>query len=377
MSPRTRRRGVRIGIPVGATLAALAAAALTPSLTSAQTESLTPQTPQGLVAAVLGAKPQAFSGTLEATSNLLGSDASLLAGVQGSGGTTLVLPQGTATVRMWRAPGADLRLEVLDAQSERDLYASATGVWLWNSAGEQAVRATTPGGMPLLGAQAVQGFDPTTLADRIVAHLSASSSVAVGQNTYVAGQAAYTLVVTPAQAGSTIGSVRIFVDAANDQVLGVTVDDASGQVAFSWAFTQIAFGPQPRSVFDFSPPPGATVTTATLPPACVPQGLVVGWSGLPPCGALAPQVPVLGTGWDRVAVLPSRSTSSDTKAASETLQSALRALEQPVVLPSGERAMLVRTTLVNALVLPSGQTLVGAVSPSVLEADAPLVGQAG
>lgn len=383
-----RRRGVRVGIPVGAALVAVAAAALTPSLASAQTESLTPVSPQELVAAVLGARSQSFSGTLQITSNLLGPAASLLSGVQGSSSTAgVAIPEGTASVRLWRGVGEGLRLEVLNAQSERDLYASRAGVWLWNSSGEQATHLVPPSGVgpSTMSASAQSTFDPTTVADRIVTALSTDSVVRLGHNTYVAGQPVYTLVIQPTQTGSTIGRVSLWVDAANDQVLGMAVQGTDGTTDVSWQFTQISFGALPASTFVFSPPAGATVSQRSvmltgqrcvvpLTSASV-SSSPVGWTGYAPgtCALNFAGVTSLGAGWDRVAVLPKGALSAGTTTASSSLSSTLRTLEQPVTLPDGARAMLLQTALVNALQLPSGQVLVGAVSPAILESDAAVV----
>ncbi|ACU54139.1 hypothetical protein Afer_1207 [Acidimicrobium ferrooxidans DSM 10331] len=389
MAHGVRRRGVRVGIPVGAALVAVAAAALTPSLASAQTESLTPVSPQELVAAVLGARPQSFSGTLQITSNLLGPAASLLSGVQGSSSTNAVaIPEGTASVRLWRGVGEGLRVEVLNAQSERDLYASRTGVWLWNSSGEQAMHLVASGSAPSSMSSAAQStFDPTTAADTIVAALGTDSTVRLGHNTYVAGQPVYTLVIQPTQAGSTIGRVSFWVDAANDQVLGMAIQGADGTTDLSWQFTQISFGSLPASTFTFTPPAGATVRQESV--ALSPTGCMVplqsssvtptasGWTGYAPgtCAVNVAGATTLGSGWDRVAVLPKGALGAptSTSAGSSSFGSTLRTLEQPVTLADGAHAMLLQTALVNALQLPSGQVLVGAVTPAILESDATVV----
>jgi outer membrane lipoprotein-sorting protein len=355
---------------VGVALVAVAAAAVTPSLASAQDESLPPLGPQALVAAVLGARPQQFSGTLEATSNLLGQAASVLSGVQSQQGGAQAIPEGTATVRIFRGTGPDLRLELLDPASERDLYVTSHSVWLWNSQGEQALHVVAgPGASDGEPERASQQFDPTLVAQQLVARASARASLTVGPNTFVAGQEAYTLRITPTQAGTTIGSIQVLVDASNDMVLGMSVTSASGQTALAWQFTQITFSPQPASVFAFTPPVGASVTTRSLEPP----------TSVMPMGQVVPHVPTFGTAWDRVVELNQSQLGSmlGTGVSGASLEHELHLLEQPVALANGTQGMLVETTLVNVLVLPSGNVLVGAVTPSVLEADAALVQPAG
>jgi len=344
----------RIGVPVAVAAVAVAAAAVTPSLSSAQDPLLEPLSPTQLVAAMLGAPRHQYQGELTVSSNLLGPDASLASTV----GQQMPLPQGTSTVMVYRGAGPNLRLQVLDQQSERDVYVTSQGAWIWSSSGEKALFvAPSPTSS---SSSSDSQWNPTEVADRLVQALQPSSELALGQSTYVGGQPSYQLVLTPRAEGSTIASVQIFVDAHTYQVLGVQVRSVySSTPVLAMMYTSFSGTAPAPSVFDFTPPPGATVTRTTT------GALAAKWDPM-----RAPGTTTLGQGWDAVSVVPASAWSSFTASLPAKV---VQELEQPVTV-AGQTMSLLHTGLVNALVLPDGRVLVGLVRASVLESDAALVG---
>ena len=347
----------RFGIPLVGAAVALGAASLTPALANAQTPLLQPMSASQLIAAVLGAAPVQYSGQLQVTSNILGSDASLLSSV----GQGIAVPEGTSQVMVYRGAGPDLRLQMVNTQSERDLYVTSTGAWLWSSSNSTADHLIFS---PTRSRSFAHTANPTEVADSLVEHLAPTSRVTVGSNTYVAGHAAYTLVLAPRQSGSSIYSVRILGDAKNYHVLSVSVYSVySSSPVLSMGYQSISFTDPSVANFNFAPPANATVKLVT---ATQLQTL------FDPMGASAPRPAVLGAGWQTVFELP--------KGVLARLDSALgskgivRNLETPVALANGETASLIHTELVNLLVLPNGSTLAGAVRASVLESDANALG---
>ncbi|MCA1841669.1 MAG: hypothetical protein LC792_00500, partial [Actinobacteria bacterium] len=151
----------------------------------------------------------------------------------------------------------------------------------------------------------------------------------------------------------------------------LAVDSASPAVDVG--FTDLNLATPADSNFTFTAPPGATVREVTSPDELL-QGADPGghqWSGHrdggghqgdtpapPPAPDGAPPVRprVLGTGWDSVVALGQA-------------PAALAALGRPVSGPWGS-GHLVTTTLVDALVLDDGTTLVGLVRPERLQAAA-------
>ncbi|WP_298210689.1 hypothetical protein [Ferrimicrobium sp.] len=346
----------RFGIPLVGAAVALGAASLTPALTNAQTPLLQPMSASQLIAAVMGAAPVQYTGQLQITSNLLGSDASLLSNV----GQGLALPEGTSQVMVYRGAGANLRLQEINAQSERDLYVTSSGAWLWNSAGSSAEHVEF--GSSTQQSSSLQQMNPTEMADALVGRLAPTSNVTVGANTYVAGHAAYTLSLAPRQSGSTISSLRVFVDAKNYHVLAVTVNSVySSSPVLQVGYQTITFASPSLSNFSFTPPAGTavkTVTEAQLQSMFEPTN-----PGTKPV--------TLGTSWQTVVELPKTALS---QLSASVGAKGLAELETPVTLTNGETAESIHTELVNLLVLPTGSVLAGAVRSSVLESDAGALG---
>lgn len=345
----------RFGIPLVGAAIALGAASLTPALTGAQTPLLQPVSASQLIAAVIGATPVQYSGQLQISSNVLGSDAALLSSV----GQGVALPEGTAQIMVYRGAGPDLRLQEVNADSERDLYVNGSGAWLWNSAGSTVSHftASTSSQSGTLS----QAVNPTVVADNLVSNLSPTSQITVGSNVYVAGHAAYTLSLAPRQTGSSISSIRVSIDAKNYHVLAVSVYSVySSSPVLQMGYQSIKFANPSPSNFSFTPPAGTTVNTATESQLK---------SMFSPMTSTKPVK--LGTSWQTVFELPQGSL---TKLASSLGSKALGELETPVTLGNGETASLIHTELVNMLVLPDGSVLAGAVRSSVLESDAAALG---
>jgi hypothetical protein len=228
---------------------------------------------------------------------------------------------------------------------------------------------------------------PEDLADKFLAKLDASTDVTVGPDVQVAGRAAYNLVLTPASEVTLVDSVAIAVDGASGLPLGVEVK-ARGQAepAFSVAFTALTLETPDSAIFNFTPPPGATVKEIPLPAhheeAAVPPSDAA--------AAKAAQRPtVTGTGWESVlefpagaAVLPGQTPPQtevpdpaaanplrpDSSVAAGTSLGAAALLEQAAVAVPGGR--LVSTSLVNVLILDDGRILAGSVPLERLQAAA-------
>jgi hypothetical protein len=179
----------------------------------------------------------------------------------------------------------------------------------------------------------------------------------MAENTRVAGQDAYTLVLSPKQADSTISRVVIAVDATRHVPLRVQVFGAGSAPAdpvLETGFTSISYDRPSAATFDFSVPAGAAVTTREAR-----QGAGI--------GSAAPQV--RGSGWTSVvefaagsgaqAALGLAPGARGDRASTELLD------RLSTVQPNGDR--LVATALVNVLLTPDGRVFAGAVQPSVLQ----------
>jgi outer membrane lipoprotein-sorting protein len=211
--------------------------------------------------------PPSFSGEASSSVNL--GLPQIPAGLGGSSGTGLTdLLTGDQTYKVWHSPDGARIANLLPA-GERDLVANKTDAWFWDSRTQTAKHVTYDLAAMRAAAKAQQETgtppDPTTLATKIVRRLAPFAGLSVSSTQWVAGEPAYTLVLTPTSSNTLVGSVRVALDANNWVPLELEVfAKGSDTAAIRVGFTSISFGPVDASTFDFTPPAGATVTTTAL-----------------------------------------------------------------------------------------------------------------
>jgi outer membrane lipoprotein-sorting protein len=192
---------------------------------------------------------------------------------------------GTHTLRVYYASPEQVRVQVLDRMSQRDLIRNGNQLWYYDDSKRKALTTTIdtdferyPALEAELEAKAEQylaewmaqlSFDassPAAVAQAVLAKVEESAEVTVGTDARVAGREAYELIVTPLAAESTIASVSIAIDGENGFPLAARIY-AKGQeaAAFEIAFTSISFATPDASVFDFVPGPDVTVEQLELP----------------------------------------------------------------------------------------------------------------
>jgi outer membrane lipoprotein-sorting protein len=360
----TRRRAW--AIPAAAVV--VVAAVVTIPQVAGAAPSLPPKTAAQLLAAVAKADAVPLSGTVVETARL-GLPALPETG-QSIQPTSLLA--GSHTARVWYDGADKSRLALVANLAETDLVRNGRDVWLWTSgantaqhaqlpakkAGTDEPQATTPQMTPQEAAkQALAAIDPTT-------------KVSVDGTASVAGRSAYELVLQPRDSRSLVGDVRIALDSKTYVPLRVQVHaaGATGRPAFETAFTSVSFSKPSASVFTFTPPPGAKVSTLS------PDSLSGGPSKPDAManGNAAPKV--VGDGWTAVLSLPGVDlTSAAPKATQEhhdeatpSLVATLSRAMTPVSGSWGSGYML-RTKLVTVLLTSDGRLLVGAVTPAALE----------
>ncbi|MEO8906858.1 MAG: outer-membrane lipoprotein carrier protein LolA [Microbacteriaceae bacterium] len=322
------------------------------------------KSPEQVLALAAGDSVNAFSGTLQQTSDLgLPEIPSTgpAAGAAGAAGASsadaaaasaLELLTGSHTARVYADGPTKQRMQVMDTLAERDLVRNGTQLWLYDSQKATATHVT----LPSASAQQQQSTVPTPaqLAQKMLATLTPSTAVTLGDNTTVAGHNAYDLVLTPQTSGTLIGSVSIAVDGQNGFPLSVTVTARGAtSAAFSVAFSELTYQAPSADLFTFSPPAGTTVTQQALPA----QSKTLEHA---PSAGTMPTPAVSGTDWTTVAQLPSGSVPANV-------------LDMPLVnelttsVPGGR---VVSTALVNVLLTTDGRVFVGSVPVSALQAAA-------
>lgn len=380
---RRRRARARWAVPAAAVAAValgVTAAAVVPQLAGASTGDLPTRTAQQLLAAAAATSPRALSGTVVETAALG------LPELPGSGSSTSLtsLAAGSHTLRVWFGSGQRQRIAVLGSLAETDLIRDGSNAWIWSSSDNSAqhllLPATPTGGATRTSTptpSAAASLSPQLLAAKLLAAVDPSTQVSTVGTTTVADRAAYELQIRPRDNRSLINRVVIAVDARTSTPLRVQVyaGAGTGSPAFSTGFTSLSLTEPDASIFAFTPPPGATVTTTDLRSLAQHHG--TGTKDIPPAGADTPVIS--GTGWTSVAEIPAASTMGATTSASgqpsqarhqaASVGSDLQALLAAATPVSGSfgTGRVLSTALVSVLILDNGKVFVGAVTPSVLE----------
>lgn len=378
--PTGGARQSRRRVLVPAAVAAVAAVGVIAVPVFAAGSGLPSVSAQQLLTKVLSGQVQTFSGTVQSTvdlglpSQLVSAIPSALSGSVGGGPGA--------------APSASAASASASASAEKELSSVLSGTQLFQVAADgpnkQAVTSTGQGfalvhdgdsawiydagshaathftGVDAGGAaqSAHPALDPQQAAADALKSLGSSTTVSVSGQSVVAGQSVYELSVRPKGSGSTIGEVRIAVDAANGMPLEVRVLPSDGSdPILDVAFSTVSFAAPSASTFAFTPPSGTRVTSQAVPSSQVKPAK-------PTRGAAdSPNVTVSGSGWSTVWTIKPSAQQGKSGVAGEL--GAVKEFGKPVA-----GGTLVSTKLINVLVANDGTVYAGAVTPSVLQATA-------
>lgn len=324
------------------------------------------RTPQEVLTLLAESEVDAFSGTVEQTSDLGLPSLPSLSG-QGSGqesalGGGLEVLTADHTARVFADGPERLRLQVLDDMGERQLVRNGGQVWAYDFRENEATRLTVPADASaradrMRGLDAASTLTPAELAARALAAIEPSTAVTTRDNVRVAGRSAYDLVLSPRTNDTLVGSVAIAVDAANGMPLRATVT-ARGESspALSVAFTDLSLDTPAADLFMFAPPAGAEVTDRTLP-----DHASRAETGHDDGDAATDARPaVLGSGWSTVVALPAGSVPAEASTSPLLLEATTQV--------DGGRA--VQTALFSVLLTDDGRALAGSVPVERLQAAA-------
>ncbi|WP_406272007.1 DUF2092 domain-containing protein [Streptomyces sp. NBC_00191] len=279
-----RRRAARYFVPVAVAGVAAATIGLVPALAASGDPDLPKISAQELIEKMAASETQKLSGSVKINTDLglpLGGLAGLGGGSfgpKGGGGggdgssadpqgKLMELASGSHTLRV-AADGPDkAKVSILEDAAEYSLIHNGDEVWAYDSASNEAFHAKDGGsGEKGKEHEALPKDLPTTpkqFADEALKAADDTTSVTVGGTAQVAGRDAYQLVIKPKQSGSTIGSIKIAVDAENGVPLKFTLTPTSGgKAVIDAGFTKVDFSKPAASTFDFTPPKGAKVTEA-------------------------------------------------------------------------------------------------------------------
>jgi outer membrane lipoprotein-sorting protein len=272
-------------------VAVLAAAAVTVGIATSRAQgsatSLRPISAAKLLARVAGAAKTmtAVSGDVSWSNGLIpGSDLTGLLSGQGSAPTSLSGLALGGSARLWFQQGSGLRLESQGSGSDFVVVAGKSGIWSYSSANSTATHYAQ---LPVASAAASSGPRPQTSPSDLLAaitaglqHFASTGTATMSGQATVAGEPSYLLTMTPTSATTTVGSVRVAIDAKTFVPLRVQVF-AKGDTtpALSAGFTSVSYGRLSDSLFAFTPPSGVTVHEQALPS---PQSLFGGATAAKP-----------------------------------------------------------------------------------------------
>src|SRR4029077_11444511 len=196
-----------------------------------------------------------------------------------------------------------------------------------------------------------------------ISHASAHTNVSGATPTDVAGQAAYTVRVSPKEGGSLIGGAELSWDAVHGVPLRAAIySSTSSSPTIELAATEISYGPVNSSVFDFTPPANAKVQE--IAPASDDATKPTDSSGR---HGERPQVTTHGHGIASVTVIESKTKQEDaSKQASPTTPEGLQTVKI-----DGVEASELPTELGTLLSFERSGVrylLVGPVGPAAVEA---------
>jgi outer membrane lipoprotein-sorting protein len=182
-----------------------------------------------------------------------------------------------ASGRLWISKEGHIRLELQSEKGDTQVYYDGKTVSVYDASSNALYRYTPPthehtgsgsyrceegeGTQTCLAFKATSHEAPSVAKiEEAISHLSEHANVSGATPTDVAGQAAYTVRVSPKEAGSLLGRAELSFDALNGVPLRAAVySTQSSAPALELAATSISYGPVEPSVFQFTPPANATI----------------------------------------------------------------------------------------------------------------------
>jgi outer membrane lipoprotein-sorting protein len=373
------RPALRWLVPSAAAVVVIGGGAAAGTIVASADPSLPDRSAAQLLVDIQNAKLDGLSGTIVESADLglpaiagLAKGATGTSGAAGATGATGAeigqlagLLAGTNTARVWYAGQDKTRLALVSTEGETDVIHNGSDVWLWNSTNKTANHAKIPAGADTKHSQALPGSLPQTpqeAADAALAAIDPTTRVSTTGAAKVAGRDAYELLLSPKDAGSLIGQVRLAIDAEHHIPLRVDVYAKNATTpAVRVAFQQISFAVPDAQQFAFNPPPGTTVSEVNVDALTAEHKAQAAKAEKAAKAHEAGQPTVTGEGWTSIveAKMP-KAEGSD----SQQLDGVIGML--PKVSGSWGSGHQFAGTLFTVLVTDDGRVFAGAVTPEKL-----------
>lgn len=399
-----RKKAVRYVVPVAVAGVAAATIGLVPALAASGDPDLPKISAQKLVEKIAASDTEQLSGNVKISTDLglpldglSGAMSGALApkGAPGGKGPATdptaklaELSSGTHNLRV-AADGPDKqRVSIREDASEYSVIHNGAQIWAYDSANNTAVHRTAPEGAGDQRAHKTpeapkdMPATPGQFAEQALKMAGDTTSVTVDGTARIAGRDAYQLLIKPKQAGSTIGSIRVAVDAKTGTPLKFTLAPSSGgKAVVDVGFTKVDFAKPAASTFSFTPPKGTKVTQPdTLggsgahkaPEKAAPKGLggAMGLNGN--------DAKVIGKGWTSVVEVTTPKSlpggaSGAKPGAKDSKSGGLPADAQQLLGSLGDKVTgkfgsgtVFQTRVVNVLMTENGKVYIGAVTKDAL-----------
>jgi outer membrane lipoprotein-sorting protein len=219
---------------------------------------------------------EGVSARIQLTDHLL--EGANLASEGGEGGQLASSPLiSGASGRLWISNDGRVRLELQADKGDTQILYDGHTVSMYDAVTNTLYRYTLPapeGGAastararPALRRKraalaSTDQHEPPTVAkiEEAISHLRDHANVSGAEPGDIAGQAAYTVRISPNEGGSLIGGAELSFDAVHGVPLRAAIySSTSSAPVIELAATKISYGPVADSVFEFTPPPGVKV----------------------------------------------------------------------------------------------------------------------
>jgi len=359
------RPALRWLVPSAAAVVVIGGGAAAGTIVASADPSLPDRSAAQLLVDIQSAKVDGLSGTIVESADLgLPAIASLAGGQASSadaGALTSILA-GSNTARVWYAGEEKMRLALVGTQGETDVIRNGGDVWLWNSADKKAKQLKLPADAADRHPVAQLPQTPKEAADAALAAIDPTTTVTTTGAAKVAGRDAYELVLSPKDAGSLIGQVRLAIDAEHHIPLRVDVYAKNAtSPAVRVAFQQISFAVPDAEQFKFNPPPDTKVTEGSAEGLAAEHRAEAQKAEKAAKADQAGQPKTIGSGWTTIveATLPKASGSEQ-----QQLSGVVDML--PAVSGSWGSGHEFAGPLFTVLVTDDGRVFAGAVTPARL-----------
>ncbi len=217
-----------------------------------------------------GDQIQGVSAQIQWTDRLLEGANLASGGGEASQLTSSPLVSG-ASGRLWISKEGHVRLELQSEKGDTQIYYEGHTVQMYDPSSNTLYRYTPPtdegGTEQSTGPESGTHHEPPTVAkiEEAISHAGKHANISAATPTDVAGQAAYTVHLSPKEGGSLLGGAELSFNATDGLPLRAAIySTESSAPVLELATTSISYGPVEASVFEFTPPANAKIEDVSV-----------------------------------------------------------------------------------------------------------------